>query len=683
MSLSYKFDPEKVNYFASTNSRGKKVAFGIKAKDRLQHIYVIGKTGMGKSTMLENMAIQDILEDEGLCFIDPHGSSAERLLKYIPKHRVKDTLYFAPHDTDFPVAFNIFEDVSFEDRHIVSSTLLSFFKELWQDAFSAELEYLMQNIILALLEYPNTNLLDMVRLLASPEYRHDVIANVSDMVVKKFWSDEFPALQSAHASEITTLKSKINQLFSNPILRNIIGQSRSSFDMREFMDERKILVASLPKNKLTSDITKLLSFLLLLQMQLDASKREYIDEENMVPFYLYLKSFQDMESRQFADFLPEAKKYRVATTLSHMQAHNSDPLLRAALFSESGSMISFKLLAEDAELMEQLYTPNFSKEDLISLEKGEMVLSLMIDSVASKAFKAKVLEPVEEAPYDFSNEVIEESRKQFARSRSGVEELIAEIDKKRGIIQNKTPEQEADKAEAVAVKTNFPNDQKGKNKNNKETISPAEILRKEKEKEPQGLSGPSAKQDTKADPSLAKMVKELSKSNPEKKTDKNTESIKDEHDPLQDIKPDQGVQDSVFERAAKLLDSLKRKSQSGVPDEKVDGSIKNKQAYEATLIKESDNSNKSDYISKSKDSTPQEVSSSKENESNVDTVSEKDTPANTNTNTESKHKDERIKSDDEKLKDKLEAALQGADKMSDDELKEILESLLYDDIENS
>src|SRR3989344_3915894 len=181
----------KVNYFAETDFRSKKVRFGIKAKDRTKHVYVIGKTGMGKSTLLENMAIQDIQNNEGMAFIDPHGGTAEKLLDYVPESRIKDVVYFAPFDVDYPVSFNVMEDVGADRRHLVASGLMSSFKKIWVDAWSARMEYILNNILLALLEYPNSTLLGVNRMLSDKDYRRKVVENISDPSVKSFWLDEF------------------------------------------------------------------------------------------------------------------------------------------------------------------------------------------------------------------------------------------------------------------------------------------------------------------------------------------------------------------------------------------------------------------------------------------------------------------------------------------------------------
>ncbi len=236
-------DQEKITYFGETDSRSKRVKFGIKAKDRTKHIYAIGKTGMGKSTLLENMAIQDLQNGEGMAFIDPHGKTAELLLDYIPPERIKDVVYFAPFDIENPISFNVMEDVGPDKRHLVVSGLMSAFKKLFgEESFSDRMQYILQNTILALLEYPGATMLGINRMLTDKAYRNKVVANITDTSVKSYWTQEFAAYTERFAAEATpAISNKIGQFTSNPLIRNIIGQPKSSFDFRTIMDEGKAL----------------------------------------------------------------------------------------------------------------------------------------------------------------------------------------------------------------------------------------------------------------------------------------------------------------------------------------------------------------------------------------------------------------------------------------------------------
>jgi energy-coupling factor transporter ATP-binding protein EcfA2 len=243
-------DENRITYFATTDARNRRVPFGIKAKDRTRHMYVIGKTGMGKSTLLENMAIQDIQNGEGFAFIDPHGKTAELLLEYVPEERIKDVLYFAPFDMEYPIAFNVMEDVGIDKRHLVVSGLMSAFKKIWVDAWSARMEYILSNTLLALLEYPGATLLAINKMLSDKDFRKKVVENITDPTVKSFWVDEFAKYTDRFAAEATpAIQNKVGQFTSNPLIRNIIGQPQSSFDLRKMMDERKILIINLSKGR--------------------------------------------------------------------------------------------------------------------------------------------------------------------------------------------------------------------------------------------------------------------------------------------------------------------------------------------------------------------------------------------------------------------------------------------------
>ena len=268
------YDDSIVTYFAETDSRNKRVKFGIKAKDRTKHVYVIGKTGMGKSTVLENMAVQDIQNGEGMAFIDPHGKTADLLLDYIPEHRKKDVVYFAPFDLDYPISFNVLEQVDPDKRHLVVSGLMSTFKKIWQDAWSARMEYILTNTLLALLEYPGATLLGVNRMYSDKEFRKDVVAHITDPTVKAFWTEEFAKYTDKFAAEATpAIQNKIGQFTSNALIRNMIGQPKSSFDLRKIMDEKKILIINLSKGRVGEQNANLLGGMLITKIYLAAMSR--------------------------------------------------------------------------------------------------------------------------------------------------------------------------------------------------------------------------------------------------------------------------------------------------------------------------------------------------------------------------------------------------------------------------
>ena len=284
---------EEINFFAETTFRGEKRKFGIKTKDRRQHIYIVGKTGMGKTALLKNLAIQDIQNGKGLGFIDPHGEAAEALLDFIPSQRINKVVYFNPADTDYPIAFNVMEHVAPSQRHLVASGLMGVFQKMWPDVWSARMEYILRNAILALLEYPGSTLLGINRLLADVEYRKKVIEKVTDPVIKAFWTQEFARYSERYEVEATAaIQNKIGQLVSTPLIRNIVGQVKTAINMREVMDEGKILIVNLSKGRIGEDVSQLLGSLVITKLQLAAMSRVEIPEEERKNFYNFDKQIQ-------------------------------------------------------------------------------------------------------------------------------------------------------------------------------------------------------------------------------------------------------------------------------------------------------------------------------------------------------------------------------------------------------
>jgi len=422
-------DPNKVTYFAATNSRGANTPFGIKRKDRARHMYVIGKTGMGKSTLLENMAIQDIRNGEGMAFIDPHGSTADRIMEYVPEHRVKDVVYFAPFDMEHPVAFNVMEDVGYDKRHLVVSGLITAFKKLWVDAFSARMEYILSNTLLALLEYPGATMLDVNRMLVEKNYRKKVVDNIKDTIVKKFWTEEFANYTDRYTQEATpAIQNKVGQFTSNPLIRNIIGQPKSSFDIRQLMDEKKILIINLSKGRVGEVNAALLGSMLVTKIYLAAMSRADVSASTLASlpnFYFYVDEFQNFANESFADILSEARKYKLNLLIAHQYVEQMEEEVRDAVFGNVGTTVAFRVGPFDAEVLETIFTPQFTAQDLVNLGFAQIYLTLMIDGVGSPPFSATTLAPFDPPPQSFVEETIKNSRQFFARPRAEVEAVIA------------------------------------------------------------------------------------------------------------------------------------------------------------------------------------------------------------------------------------------------------------------
>jgi energy-coupling factor transporter ATP-binding protein EcfA2 len=421
---------ERITYFGQTDARNKKANFGIKAKDRTRHVYVIGKTGMGKSTLLENMAVQDIKNGEGMAFIDPHGKTADLLLEYVPAERVKDVVYFAPFDTDFPISFNVLESVDADKRHLVVSGLMSTFKKIWQDAWSARMEYILTNTLLALLEYPGATLLGVNRMLAEKDFRKDVIDHVTDISVKNFWVKEFANYTERMAAEaVPAIQNKIGQFTANALIRNMIGQSNSSFNIRELMDNRKILIINLSKGKIGESNANLLGGMLITKIYLAAMSRADMTErtlKTMPNFYLFVDEFQSFANESFADILSEARKYKLNLTIAHQYIEQMEEEVRAAVFGNVGTMIVFRVGAYDAEILEKEFAPTFTAEDIVNLGFTQIYLKLMIDGISSPPFSATSLPPIAQPETSLVPDVIASSRAQFAHTRAEVEATIIE-----------------------------------------------------------------------------------------------------------------------------------------------------------------------------------------------------------------------------------------------------------------
>ncbi len=417
-----------ITYFAETDSRNKRVPFGIKNKDRDRHVYVIGKTGMGKSTLLENMAIQDIQNGHGMAFIDPHGKTADLLLEYVPQERIKDVIYFAPFDTEYPISFNVMEDVGIDKRHLVANGLMSAFKKIWVDAWSARMEYILNNILLALLEYPDSTLVGVNRMLADKDYRNKVVANIKDPSVKSFWVDEFAKYGERYMQEAgAAIQNKIGQFVSNPLVRNIIGQPKSSFDVRKVMDESKILIINLSKGRVGEMNANLIGSMLITKLYLGALSRADASETRLKalpPFYLFVDEFQSFANESFADILSEARKYKLSLTIAHQYIEQMSEEVRAAVFGNVGTMISFRVGAFDAEVLEKEYAPVFTAEDVVNLGFTQLYLKLMIDGVSSQPFSASSLPPIKKPEISYKDDIIENSRKHFAKQKLEVEESI-------------------------------------------------------------------------------------------------------------------------------------------------------------------------------------------------------------------------------------------------------------------
>lgn len=414
-----------ITVFAKTNFRNQERVFGIKADDRRRHMYLIGKTGMGKTNLLENLAIQDIQQGHGICFIDPHGDVALKLIKAIPPERINDVIYFDPADQAFPIAFNVLEQVGPDQRSLVASGLVGVFKKIWADSWGPRLEYILRNAILALLEYPGSSLLGVMRILVDKSYRERVMEKVTDPVVKQFWTVEFAGWNERTLQEvISPIQNKVGQFTSNSLIRNIIGQATSAFDVRTIMDEKKILIMNLAKGKIGEDSSALLGAMMITKIQLAAMGRVDTPEEERKDFYLYVDEFQNFATESFANILSEARKYRLSLILANQYITQLEEPVRDAIFGNAGTIVSFRVGAADAEFLEKEFEPVFMMNDMVNLPKYQIYLKLMIDGIAGDAFSATTLPPILIETPGIDEKVIAVSRERYAASQVEVEEKI-------------------------------------------------------------------------------------------------------------------------------------------------------------------------------------------------------------------------------------------------------------------
>ena len=417
---------EEITTFAQTNFRNRKVKFGVKTDDRRRHFYVIDKTGSGKTTLLENMVVEDILAGHGVGVVDPHGDFAEKLLALIPENRIGDVVYFNPADTDFPFGFNPLEQVRDEHYHIIASSIMGVFKKIWPDVWSARMEYILNNSLLSLLEYPGSTLLGIMRLLSDRDYRSEVVAHLTDPVVKSFWTDEFARYTQRLESEATAaIQNKVGQFVSNPLIRRIIGQPHSTFDIRKMMDEGKIFILNLSKGRIGEDNSALLGAMMITKMQLAAMSRVDTPERERRDFYLYIDEFQNFSTESFVNILSEARKYRLSLILAHQYIAQLDESVRDAVMGNVGTFVIFRVGAADAEFLESEFSPEFMAADLVNLPQHNIYVKLMIDGIASRPFSAESLPPNIVRQDNYTKEIIENNRLHYGTPKDLVDKKIS------------------------------------------------------------------------------------------------------------------------------------------------------------------------------------------------------------------------------------------------------------------
>lgn len=420
-------EDEGFTLLGRTNFRGTTQEFGIKTTDRRRHIYIIGKTGMGKSTLLENMIFSDIRSGKGVAVVDPHGDLADRILDFVPSHRTNDVILFDPSDRDFPVAFNMLENIDPAYNTIVASGLVGIFKKIYAESWGPRLEHILRNTILGLLEYPNTTMLGITRILQDSEFRHRVVKKIQDPIVKSFWVNEFERMEPRMRSEaISPILNKVGQFLSSPIIRNIVGQPKSSFNLRFAMDNKKIVIVNLSKGKIGEDNSSLLGSMIITKFQLDAMSRANIPEKDRVDFYLYVDEFQNFATESFATILSEARKYRLNLTMANQYIAQMSEEVCDAVFGNVGTLVSFQVGFDDAEpITGQFGGDETMVADLVALSVGNTYMRLLIDGMPTPVFSmATFRAPEFEIEQGRREKILKFCRERYSAKREVVEDKI-------------------------------------------------------------------------------------------------------------------------------------------------------------------------------------------------------------------------------------------------------------------
>lgn len=408
-----------------TNWRNQHQVFGIKDHDRLGHIYCIGKTGAGKSTLLMNMVISDIERGNGVGVIDPHGDLAEELLNYIPKERIEDVIYFNAGDTDYPIVFNPLYDVKEQDRYLVVATIVTTLKKLWIDSWGPRLEHILRNTLLSLSYYSKSTLLDIVPVLTNPEFRKQVLYAVPVASIHEYWQKEFEPLTPQQKNEfIAPIVNKVGLFTSHPILKNILGQQQSTITMADIMNTKKIFIANLSKGVLGETATQLLGALLVTQFQTASLGRATSPIHTRSPFYLFIDEVHSFITQSFADILSESRKYGLGLFLTHQYLEQLPEEIQKSILGNVGTLISFRVGAKDAKVLEDEFFPVFKQSDLINLPRYHIYLKLLIDGATSKPFSGI---SISSKPYfkSYKHDIINCSRYLYNKNKSFVEKEIS------------------------------------------------------------------------------------------------------------------------------------------------------------------------------------------------------------------------------------------------------------------
>jgi hypothetical protein len=415
---------QDISLLGVTNFRGTNSVFGLYRADRGRHVYLLGQTGTGKSGALELLTLSDIYYDQGFAVIDPHGDYAQHVLSFIPQRRLDDVIYFNPADTSYPIGFNPLEITDPSLKGHISSELVGVLKRLFAESWGPRLEYILRYSLLALLDYPNATMLDITRLLTDKKFRAGVITYIDDPVVKNFWVTEFASWNDKFAAEaVAPVLNKVGAFVANPMIRNIIGQSKSTFDIRKIMDEGKILVVNLSRGLMGEDNAGILGAMMVTKIQLAAMGRQDMPMADRRPFYLYVDEFQNFATDSFATILSEARKYGLNLTVANQYISQMSEPVRDAVFGNVGTIVCFRISPDDAPFLQKYFEPQFEAADLIQQHSRFFVTTMMINDEKAPAFSAKTLN-LPTAPDDLTEQIISESRQKYTQERADVEQRV-------------------------------------------------------------------------------------------------------------------------------------------------------------------------------------------------------------------------------------------------------------------
>lgn len=416
---------ENISAFGMTNFRGISHQFGMLRSDRSRHVYIIGQTGAGKSGTLELFALSDIFHNQGYAIIDPHGDFAINNLKFIPASRLDDVVYFNPADTAHPLGFNPLEVTNPHMKTNISSEVIGVLKRMFGESWGPRLEYILRYTILALLDRPHTTMLDITRMLTDKKFRKETLAYCTDTVVLQFWNVEFASWNDKFQAEaVAPVLNKVGAFTANPIIRNIIGQPQSTFNIRRIMDEGKILVVNLSKGLIGEDNASILGAFLVTKIQLAAMSRSDIpDIEDRRPFYLYVDEFQNFATDSFATILSEARKYGLNLTVANQYITQMSDTVRNAVFGNVGTMICFRVSADDSPILSKQFEPQFEPNDLLQMHNRNFIINMVINGEKQPAFSGRTLN-LPPPQTNLLHEVIQHTREHYGRARQEVEAII-------------------------------------------------------------------------------------------------------------------------------------------------------------------------------------------------------------------------------------------------------------------